>query len=130
MRQFLVAMIGRSPSCARSLLAALYRLSPLVKFPQPLDYGQRAPTITPFFGPLMPVPGVRQRILSPVCYAGHHEIHESSLDPRQAQAMASLVGALDKDKHEEKFDLTSEGEALSYSFAQARQLAVQTARET
>jgi len=51
MRQFLVAMIGRSPSCARSLLAALYRLSPLVKFPQPLDYGQRAPTITPFFGP-------------------------------------------------------------------------------
>ena len=56
-------------------------------------------------GHLMPVPGVRQRILSPVCYVGHHEIHESSLDPRQAQAMASLVGALDKDKHEEKFDL-------------------------
>ena len=78
----------------------------------------------------MPVPGVRQRILSPVCYAGHHEINESSLDPRQAQAMASLVRDLDKDKHEEKFDLTFEGEALSYSFAQARQLAVQTARET
>ena len=44
--------------------------------------------------------------------------------------MASLVRDLDKDKHEEKFDLTSEGEALSFTFAQARQLAVQMTRET
>ena len=44
--------------------------------------------------------------------------------------MASLVRDLDKDKHEEKSDLISEGEALSYSFALDRQLAVQTARET